>query len=237
MENFNNDGEISAEDDLQKNEQTKAADHISAVENIDVNGMEDKVVIRSSSDEVVTQQGTGDKGRIDKQIKEYALSIVVAIIIALTLRNYVFARADVEGNSMVSTLHDKDVIFVEKISLITHSIKRGQIIIFDSQNSNGDIYVKRVIGIEGDEIEIKNGNVYLNGNILTEEYLDQGTETSPGSFMNDRDKYKVPKDHVFVLGDNRNNSLDSRTLGPVNIKNIKGHTIFRIYPFKQMRIF
>jgi signal peptidase I len=178
-----------------------------------------------------------DKPRIDKQIKEYAISIVVAVVIALTLRNYVFARADVEGNSMVSTLHNRDVIFVEKLSLLTHSIKRQQIIIFDSKNTNGDIYVKRVIGIEGDEIEIKEGKVYLNGEVLPENYLDTNTKTNTGTFLSNKGKYTVPKDHVFVLGDNRGNSLDSRVLGPINIKDIKGHTIFRVYPFNKMRMF
>lgn len=178
-----------------------------------------------------------DKIRIDKQIKEYAVSIVVAVIIALTLRSYVFARADVEGNSMVSTLHNRDVIFVEKLSLLTNSIKRGQIIIFNSKNANGDIYVKRVIGIEGDQIEIKDGQVYLNGEILQEDYLDPNTKTATGTFLLNKGKYTVPKDHVFVLGDNRGNSLDSRILGPINIKEIKGHTIFRVYPFNKMRIF
>lgn len=188
-------------------------------------------------DQTKVDNSSKDKVRIDKQIKEYAVTIVVAILIALALRNYVFARADVEGNSMLSTLHNRDVIFVEKLSLLTNSIKRQQIIIFDSKNAKGDIYVKRVIGIEGDQIEIKDGKVYLNGEILNEDYLDPGTKTNTGTFLADKGKYIVPKDHVFVLGDNRGNSLDSRTLGPINLNDIKGHTIFRVYPFNKMRIF
>lgn len=188
-------------------------------------------------EEIKTDNNSKDKVRIDKQIKEYAISIVVAVVIALTLRNYVFARADVEGNSMVSTLHNKDVIFVEKLSLLTNSIKRQQIIIFDSKNAKGDIYVKRVIGIEGDEIEIKDGKVYLNGSVLNEDYLDPNTQTGTGTFLAGKGKYVVPEGHVFVLGDNRGNSLDSRTLGPINIKDIKGHTIFRVYPFNSIRVF
>jgi signal peptidase I len=187
--------------------------------------------------EIKNEDNLKEKIKIDRQIKEYAVSIVVAVIIALTLRTYVFARADVEGNSMLSTLHNRDVIFVEKLSLLTNSIKRGQIIIFDSQNANGDIYVKRVIGIEGDQIEIKDGQVYLNGEALKEDYLDSSTQTSTGTFLLNKGKFTVPKDHVFVLGDNRGNSLDSRILGPIDVKKIKGHTIFRVYPFNKMRIF
>lgn len=177
------------------------------------------------------------KYKIDKQIKEYAISIAVALVIALTLRCYVFARADVEGHSMDSTLNDKDIIFVEKVSLLTKSIKRGQIIIFDSNNSKEDIYVKRVIGVEGDEIEIKDGKVYLNGKVLDESYLDKNTYTNAGPFMERHKKYTVEKGHIFVLGDNRGNSLDSRTIGPISLKDVKGHTIFRLYPFDKMRVF
>jgi signal peptidase I len=177
------------------------------------------------------------KSIIKSQIRDYSISILAAVIIALVFRSYVFARADVEGQSMYSTLNDKDVIFVEKISLLTHSIRRGQIIIFDSKNYNDDIYVKRVVAVEGDEIEIKDGKVFINNTELNENYLDKDTFTAPGTFMEKNKKYKVEKDHVFVLGDNRGNSIDSRILGPINVKNIKGHAIVRVYPFNNFRFF
>jgi signal peptidase I len=138
---------------------------------------------------------------------------------------------------MEATLHDKDVIFVEKLSLIGENIKRGQIIIFDSKNSKNEIYVKRVIGVEGDEIEIKEGKVYLNGSVLKEDYLSENTITKPGTFMTKNKKYKVEKGYIFVLGDNREHSTDSRELGPINLGDVKGHTIFRLYPFDKMRLF
>jgi signal peptidase I len=172
-----------------------------------------------------------------KQIRDYALSIIAAVVLALTFRTYVLARADVEGQSMYSTLHDKDVLFVEKISTLTHSYKRGQIIIFDSKNVNNDIYVKRVIGVEGDEVEVKNGKVYLNGQELKEDYLQPNIVTTPGPFLLKNGKYKVEKGYVFVLGDNRGDSVDSRMLGPISIKDIKGHAVVRVYPFNTIRTF
>jgi signal peptidase I len=168
---------------------------------------------------------------------DYVISIAAAFIIALTFRSYVFARADVDGESMMSTLYDKDVIFVEKISKLTHNFKKGQIVIFNSKNYNEDIYVKRVIATYGDEIEIKNGKVFLNGFELEEPYLDKNTVTNPGPFMTKNKKYKLKEDEIFVLGDNRENSVDSRILGPINIKDIEGHVIFRIYPFNEIKIF
>ncbi|MCM0649831.1 signal peptidase I [Clostridium swellfunianum] len=171
------------------------------------------------------------------QVRDYAISIIAAVVIAITFRTYVFARADVDGLSMYSTLNNKDVLFVEKISNLTHSFKRGQIIIFDSKNYNSDIYVKRIIGLPGDEIEIKNGKIYLNAAELKEDYLDSNTFTSLGPFLQKNGKYTVENGHVFVLGDNRNDSIDSRMLGPINIKDIKGHAIVRVYPFNKIRTF
>jgi signal peptidase I len=170
-------------------------------------------------------------------LKDYIISIVAAIAIALVFRTYVFARADVEGQSMYSTLNDKDVIFVEKLSVLTHSIKKGEIIIFDSKNAENDIYVKRVVATAGDEIEIKDGRLYVNGSPLKEDYLDPGTITNPGPFFSTTQKYTVQKNYVFVLGDNRGNSVDSRMLGPINISDIKGHAIVRVYPFSKLRFF
>jgi signal peptidase I len=193
----------------------------------------------NNNEELVKEEPQTEEAqnKVWNQVKEYAVSILVALVIAFTLRTYVFARANVEGISMVSTLQDKDIIFVEKLSLLTQNIKRGHIVIFDSNNPPGDVYVKRVIAIEGDEIEIKEGKVILNGGILQEDYLDSDTYTETGEFLSRHGKYTVEKGYVFVLGDNRAHSKDSRIIGPVKVKDIKGHTIFRVYPFKSMRKF
>lgn len=171
------------------------------------------------------------------QFKEYAISIIVAIVIALTFRNYVFARADVEGESMYSTLNNKDVLFVEKLSLLTHNIKKGEIIIFDSKNATNDIYVKRVIATEGDQIEVKNGKVYLNNKEISEPYLDKDVITNPGPFLTANQIYTIKPGYIFVMGDNRGDSVDSRILGPIAVKDVKGHVILRAYPFNRMRLF
>jgi signal peptidase I len=171
------------------------------------------------------------------QFKGYAISIIVAIVIALTFRTYVFARADVEGESMFSTLNNKDVLFVEKLSLLTHNIKKGEIIIFDSKNPTNDIYVKRVIATEGDQIEVKNGKVYLNNKEINEPYLDKGVITNPGPFLTANQIYTVEAGHIFVMGDNRGNSVDSRFLGPIAVNDIKGHVILRAFPFSKLRFF
>lgn len=184
-------------------------------------------VLMSNSEEV-------NKINIFKEIKEYGLSIIIALALAFIFHSYVLARANVDGPSMQPTLHNNDVIFLEKLSIETNNIKKGEIIVFDSKNENNDYYIKRVIGVAGDQVEIKDGKVYVNGNQIVENYLAQGTITEP---ISPKTTYKVPEGQVFVLGDNRGNSTDSRMLGCINVKDVKGHAIFRAYPFNQIKIF
>lgn len=174
---------------------------------------------------------------VSRKTFEWVFTIAIAILIAVLFRNYVIARADVDGPSMQNTLHDKDVLFVEKISQLSKNIKRGQIVIFDSGNENHDIYIKRVIALGGDKIQIANGKVYLNGSVLKEDYLSLNTVTETGPFLENAGIYTVPKGYIFVMGDNRGNSTDSRILGPIDINKVKGHVILRAYPFKDFRTF
>ncbi|MBV7274579.1 signal peptidase I [Clostridium thailandense] len=172
--------------------------------------------------------------KLIKEIKDYMISITVALVIALLFHTYVFARATVQGPSMQPTLHNNDILFLEKISTETSNVKRGQIVVFDSKDENGDYYIKRVIGIAGDTVEIKNGHVYLNGSMLNESYLSSNNITEPST---DESKYIVPDGCVFVLGDNRTNSKDSRVLGPIKIKDLKGHAVVRVFPFNKATVF
>jgi signal peptidase I len=186
---------------------------------------------------IVENENSNNKSNLLKEIRDYGISILIAIAVALLCNAFIFARADVDGESMLPTLHDKDVVFVEKITNLTKHFKRGQIIIFDRNNAEKDILVKRVIGIEGDQIQIKEGKVYVNGEALKEDYLKDGTFTAPSEFLANNKTYTVEKNHVFVLGDNRENSVDSRILGTISIKDIKGHTVIRLYPFNSIRLF
>lgn len=170
-----------------------------------------------------------------KVIIQLIFILILAILFAICINKYIFARADIEGTSMLSTLNDKDITFVEKISSLTHIVTRSEIIIFNSRNENNDLFIKRVIGLSGDKIQIKNGKVYVNGNILSEPYLSNNTTTESGPYIGNK-IYTVPKGYVFVLGDNRSNSTDSRFFGPVNIRDIKGHAIIRIYPINKISL-
>lgn len=172
-----------------------------------------------------------------KEIRDFVIVLVITVVATFFIRNYVFARADVDGESMQSTLLNKDVLFEEKICLFTHEFKRTEIVTFDSNDPNHEIYVKRIIGLEEDTIEIKNGKVFRNGTELKEDYLNSGVVTMGDTFLHENQKYTVPKGCIFVMGDNRGYSKDSRTIGPVKIKDIKGHVIIRAYPFKDIKTF
>ena len=165
------------------------------------------------------------------EVKEWIIAIIIAALAAFLIKWLLFDIIQVSGLSMVPTLHNNDRVAVEKVSLYTHNIKHGQIIIFDSGERGRGIYIKRVIGLPGDEVEIKDGSVFLNGDKLPEPYL------KPDTYTDVPLKLKVPEGTVFVLGDNREVSEDSRYLGPIPIKSIKGHAICRIFPFNQMRKF
>lgn len=178
-----------------------------------------------------------EKKSLKRNIIEYAICLIVAFGVAMLFRTFVFARANVDGPSMMSTLKDKDVIFVEKLSLYTHAIKRGEIVTFYSGDAENNTYIKRVIGLSGDVIELKDGKVYLNGRELKEDYLAPNIYTQGGDFLKENVKYKVPAGDIFVLGDNRPISKDSRYIGPVSLKSLNGHVVVRIYPFNSIRTF
>lgn len=159
-----------------------------------------------------------------KEAKEWIQSIIMALIIVLPV--VFFCRPTyVKGFSMQPTLNDKNIV-VTKVG-IKH-LKRGNIIVFDANPRADELYIKRVIGIPGDVVEIKGGLVYVNGERVKESYLKESTVTEPEM------KVTVPENEVFVLGDNREVSDDSRYIGTISIKKIKGLAYFRIFPFSKI---
>ncbi|KMT22438.1 signal peptidase I [Clostridium cylindrosporum] len=162
------------------------------------------------------------------KIVEWIVCIVIAFVLTFLLKTYLFDIIRVSGDSMYSTLHNRDMLGVEKVSLFKKDFKHGDIIIFDPGSKGQGIYIKRIIGLPGDTVEIKDGGVYVNDKHLNETYLDPNTYTD-----NDL-KISIKEGYVFVLGDNREVSEDSRNIGPVPIENIKGHAIFRFFPFNNI---
>lgn len=160
---------------------------------------------------------------------EWIKSIAIAVVVAFFIKTFIFNSTYVLGNSMHPTLHEKDRLFAVKVPLYFSGPDRGDIVVLEAPDDPNKDYIKRIIGIGGDRVEIKNGRVYLNDQLLEEEYIEEDSYTHVYKI----DTWTVPEGQVFVLGDNRNEgaSKDSRYFGCVSLDLIKGITGFRYYPF------
>ena len=166
-----------------------------------------------------------------KDILEMAIYFAGVFILAVLIVTFVGQRTVVDGSSMSPTLSDKDNLIVDKISYRFSDPKRFDVVVFPYQHAKRTYYIKRIIGLPGEEVFIDaDGNIYINGEILEEDY---GAETilNPGRADT---PIQLGPDEYFVMGDNRNNSSDSRDymVGNVNRKDLIGRAFVRIYPFK-----
>jgi signal peptidase I len=160
-------------------------------------------------------------------IWEWVTAIIVALLIAFFIKQFMFAFFQVSGDSMIPTFINGERVLVDKIPYYFHEPNYGDVIIFHATPTED--YIKRVIGKPGDEIEIKNGNLYRNGQKLSEPYIKEP--------MNPRQifKIKVPSDELFVMGDNRNNSKDSREIGPIELHQVIGRVDLVVFPFNKFK--
>ena len=148
-------------------------------------------------------------------------TFAVAFVLALLVRTYIIGSFQVVGDSMDPTLTDGEWVFIWRVAYLRHEPDRGDIVVFRYPLDPGRDFVKRIIGLPGDEVEIRIGQTYVNGRFLTE----------PVKVATDRSTLPattVPDGHVFVLGDNRRVSEDSRHFGFVPLSNIKGE-VFLVY--------
>ena len=162
---------------------------------------------------------------------EWVGLVVLALIIALLIKTFLFQAFFIPSESMVPTLKVHDRVLVNKLSYKLHPVHRDDIVVFkappDSDPGIDDL-VKRVIGLPGETVSGHNGHVYINGKQLSEPYLPKGTTTS------DFEAVKIPADSYWVMGDNRGNSKDSRVFGVITKGKIVGRVFFRIWPFTRL---
>jgi signal peptidase I len=160
------------------------------------------------------------------------LEVIETIVLALVLFvaiNFLTARIRVDGSSMEPSFHDGDYVIVNRLAYQFGDIQRGDVIVFPYPLNEQDDYIKRVIGLPGDRVSVYGGIVYVNGEPINEPYImEQPRE--------DKAEQIVPEGYVFVMGDNRNASSDSRTWGPLSIDKIIGQAIFRYWPFTDIGV-
>lgn len=163
------------------------------------------------------------------EFKEYLEAVVIAIILSFLIITFIVQAFFIPSGSMQPTLKPGDRIFVNKFIYHFQDPKRFDIIVFEYPVDPHKKFIKRIIGLPGDTVKIVEGTVYVNGEPLKEDYtLNQG--------YSNYHKIKVPPKNYFVLGDNRNNSEDSRFWGFVPRKNIVGKALFRFWPITRLGI-
>jgi signal peptidase I len=180
--------------------------------------------------------------KVRKTLLEWIQMIVFSLVIAVLINLFIFQPVRIEGESMIPTLQNNDYVILSKLGkTFDFDLKYGDIVVIDRSGGqprsifdeiknigifnrvdDKRLIIKRIIGLEGDNIEILDGRVYRNGELLDEPYLLDEIMLGP------KDSYHVPPGHVFVLGDNRNNSLDSRIIGYIPIESIQGTMVLDV---------
>ncbi|MXQ53205.1 signal peptidase I [Shimazuella alba] len=158
---------------------------------------------------------------------DWVKAIVVALILAVVIRGFFLEPTYVQGPSMLNTMQTGDKVIINKLIYRFKSPARGEIIVFHTQGEKD--LIKRIIGLPGETIQVKNSRVYINGKMLSEPYLSFSTQTSTVP------PTKIAAGHLFVMGDNRANSADSRDLGPIPIDQIVGRAEFIYWPISKWK--
>ena len=168
-----------------------------------------------------------------RSVKEVVQIVVMAFLLSFVLRTYFVEARQIPSESMEPTLKIGDRLMVDKIVFRFSELERGDIVVFKPTpaavgNTGSDAYyIKRVIGLPGDEITVAQGRVYINGKALVEPY-----EAEPPEYI--YGPKKVPEGMLFVMGDNRNNSADSHVWGFLPEENVKGKAFVRFWPLNRM---
>lgn len=157
-------------------------------------------------------------------IRDLGLSIGVSAFIII----FLYQPVRVEGTSMLPNLEDQDRLFINKMAFRVGQVERGDVVVFQYPRDHTKSYIKRVIGLPGDRVEIDHGRVIVNGVVLSEPYV-------PSRFTDDRSQPKmiIPTNEYFVMGDHRSISSDSRDFGPVDRELIYGKAAFVYWPMDQ----
>ena len=171
---------------------------------------------------------------IIKELSGWLLYIVLIIALTWTVVTLVGQRTEVSGSSMETTLSDKDQLIVDKMTYRFRDPKRYDIVVFPYQYQDNTYYIKRIIGLPGETVQILSGMVYIDGMRLDEHY---GNEIMENSGIAE-EPLTLGEDEYFVLGDNRNNSSDSRAsdVGLIHRKDLIGRAWIRVWPLSQIGV-
>ncbi|MDF2722827.1 MAG: sipS [Paenibacillus sp.] len=169
---------------------------------------------------------------------EWTKALLIAFALAFLIRHYIFGSYIVDGPSMKPNFQSGERLIVNKLLYDIREPKRGEVIVFHAVENKD--FIKRIIALPGDTIKVQGDNVYINGQVLDEPYLKEVVEQAKqaGKTYNDLNlqETKVPEGTVYVLGDNRSDSTDSRMIGPVTFDKIVGRTELVFWPIPDMKL-
>jgi signal peptidase I len=165
---------------------------------------------------------------------DFLQGIVVVLAILVMVYLFIMSPQEINGASMEPNFHNGEYILTNKILYKFRDPIRGDVVIFKSPMNKEIDYIKRVIGLPGDTVSLRDNSLWVNGEKVAEPYLAPDTPIFGGSFLGDGKSIVVPPGTYFVCGDNRPHSSDSREFGPIAKEDFIGVAIFRYFPFSQM---
>lgn len=166
--------------------------------------------------------------RKTKELIKKIYPYIIVVIVVILIRSFIVTPAVVDGQSMEDTLYNNNVVILNKFDYKLNDIKRFDVVVL---KYNGEKLIKRVIGLPGEHVEYKDGNLYIDGFLTEDSYGKTGTD----DFKLETLGYlNIPGDMYFVVGDNRNNSADSRILGLIKKEDILGSVSYRIFPLTKI---
>ncbi|HSH59339.1 MAG TPA: signal peptidase I, partial [Acidimicrobiales bacterium] len=191
------------------------------------------LVVEEPVGDVPAAEEPAAKQSVFRGITEWVVIIGVALIAAVVIRQFLLQAFYIPSGSMEHTLEIRDRVLVNKLSYRLHDVNRGDIIVFErpaEEGSPSKDLIKRVVGLSGETVEGRDGAVFVNGQRLNEPYLGPGVTSSPFPVQ------RVPPGHVWMMGDNRSNSRDSRVFGAVPESEVVGRAFIRVFPIKSIRL-
>lgn len=187
--------------------------------------------MEKQNQKMIEENQTVEKVSVIREILSWVVPFVLALVVALVLKNYIIINADVPTGSMENTIMPGDRLIGNRLAYLKAEPERGDIVIFRYPDDEEDLYVKRVIGLPGETVDIRDGKIYIDGasEPLLEDYLKEEWTVATGTYH-----FEIPEESYLMLGDNRNDSWDARywTNTYVHQEKILGKAIVVYWPFQ-----